>query len=153
MDSLEIQKKLEAKRLITSDGHWLWTGGKFDHGYGFICVEGKVKQVHRVAFQIYKPEETTLSVNCVLHKPPCVTRNCFNPEHLYLGDKKQNALDCVLMGRHSELRKTHCDAGHAFDEENTLRRKDKPGRECRACRKVAKRRYYVTVEQPRRMAA
>jgi hypothetical protein len=34
---------------------------------------------------------------CILHK--CDNRACINPEHLFLGTRKDNAEDCVRKGR------------------------------------------------------
>jgi hypothetical protein len=44
-----------------------------------------------------------------------------------------NEQDKVRHGRHPEASKTHCAQGHPFDETNTARLPDKPGRFRRRC--------------------
>ena len=61
-------------------------------GYGKIGS----KFAHRYAYELY---HGPIGNRHVLHK--CDNRKCVNPEHLYLGDAKQNALD----NRNSGIRK------------------------------------------------
>jgi hypothetical protein len=53
--------------------------------------------IHRVAYRLYKEIDLPNDI-MVLHKFPCTIRNCFNPDHLYLGDQKQNMKDAVEAG-------------------------------------------------------
>jgi hypothetical protein len=55
---------------------------------------------------------------CVLHK--CDNPGCVNPQHLYLGDRKDNARDAVQRGRMKGLfhegfdpRRAGCKNNHA----------------------------------------
>ena len=74
---------------------WLWTGSTVLDGYGVIH-DGKNRGAHRVSWQIHHgPIPNGM---CVLHhcdNPPCV-----RPEHLFLGTKRDNALDSINKGRH-----------------------------------------------------
>jgi hypothetical protein len=77
------------------DECWVWTGGKFDFGYG-ACWDGdRTTQAHRVSWVLahgHLPPKT-----CVLHKcdnPPCV-----NPAHLFLGSRSDNTADMIRKGR------------------------------------------------------
>jgi hypothetical protein len=92
-----VQQRLEFNRKITEDGHWLWLGVTNNHGYGQIRIDGVAFLVHRVAYRLYK-EISLDNAILVLHKPPCTIPNCFNPDHLYLGDHKQNTKDIAAMG-------------------------------------------------------
>lgn len=82
----------------------------------------------------------------VLHT--CDIPKCINPKHLFLGDRRDNMKDMYAKnrgtknapGRHSA--KTHCKQGHPYDKENTLLRKSIPGRECRACKRISRKKYY-----------
>lgn len=61
--------------------------------------------------------------------------------NLAYGTSSDNKLDTVRAGRHRNARKTHCPAGHPYDEANTIRRGG--FRYCRACsaaRKPARKR-------------
>lgn len=92
---MTLQERLMRKTVVT-DACWLWTGCKSD-GHGQICVNYKMIGTHRVSWELFRgpiPEGL-----CVLHK--CDVRNCVNPDHLFLGTKRDNAVDCMNKGRHS----------------------------------------------------
>jgi HNH endonuclease len=89
-----MRKKLE-KYVVNPNGCHVWTGALDKDGYGRI--RGTVKNVpyfvfaHRAAYEEYVgpiPEG-----KLVLHK--CDTPMCINPEHLYIGDSKDNGRDAV----------------------------------------------------------
>lgn len=136
----DLKDRLEKNRLITSDGHWLWLGCISKQGYGLIQTTERLEKVHRLAYRIYKEDIGKAwrggAENLVLHNPPCIIRHCFNPEHLYLGNNKQNAKDCIDAKRHRNSRKTYCAKGHPYNEENTYWRKGKYGRKCKMCMSI-----------------
>ncbi len=78
------------EKVDKSGDCWLWTAAKNSYGYGCFGVDGKLVQPHR--FIMSAPDGV-----CVLHH--CDTPACVNPEHLYFGDRKQNALDRDTRGR------------------------------------------------------
>jgi hypothetical protein len=61
----------------------------------------------------------------------CDTPQCINPDHLFLGTKKENAEDCSRKGRTSGQKKTHCPQGHPYSGENVFL--DNLARKCRIC--------------------
>lgn len=77
---------------------WVWTANTSEDGYGQI-KEGspsrKQFRAHRLSYEMHQkriPEGL-----CVLHKcdnPPCV-----NPEHLFVGTRKDNSDDMEEKGR------------------------------------------------------
>jgi hypothetical protein len=79
---------------------WLWSGETTRGGYGkfTITVGHKVYQqyrVHRLSYYLkFGVFDTTL---CVLHT--CDTRLCINPEHLFLGTRKDNWEDAKIKNR------------------------------------------------------
>jgi hypothetical protein len=75
-------------------GCWLWDGAVFADGYGLVRAEQKSQLAHRVVYKFYvcDPGE-----KCVLHK--CDNRSCVNPDHLWLGTKKDNNVDRFRKGR------------------------------------------------------
>ncbi len=83
------------RRVNKTEGCWLWTGAPANVGYGAVYFEGRDQSTHRVSWQLaYGPIPDGL---CVLHK--CDIRLCVNPEHLFLGTKKDNTQDMMQKGR------------------------------------------------------
>lgn len=120
---------------------WLWTGSTGANGYGQIGV-GSVLDgtrglatTHRVA---YEAMVGVIPDGMVLDHL-CRVRLCANPDHLepvtFVENVKRGE-----AGRHGfNSRKTHCPAGHPYDEANThISRAGK--RQCRACSRA---RYHA----------
>lgn len=90
---MTIREIFEGYTLKT-DGNgkcWIWEGNVGNHGYGRINLLGNNILTHRFSYELYQglvPDD-----KCVLHK--CHNRLCVNPEHLYLGDAKDNARDWI----------------------------------------------------------
>lgn len=75
---------------------WNWTACKRGKaGYGAINVNGKVKDAHRLSYELHKGEIPEGLM--VLHT--CDNRLCVNPEHLFLGTAKDNWHDGFNKGR------------------------------------------------------
>lgn len=114
-------------RVDQSDGCWEWTGSRNQKGYGQATLNGRRTGAHRVA---WLRSGRTIPDGLQLDHL-CRNRACVNPDHLEVVDNRTN----VLRGRTlpaRNIQKTHCIRGHAYSEENTLRRKD-GSRVCRMC--------------------
>jgi hypothetical protein len=78
------------------DDCWPWTGAISKNGYGSLKIDGKAHTASRLAYELDRGPPPS---NCmVLHT--CDNRACCNPNHLYLGDVKQNSRDMMERGRH-----------------------------------------------------
>lgn len=82
--------------LVDKSGDcWLWTLGVIGFGYGSLTYQGKAARAHRLAY--------TLGVGAipkgmqVLHK--CDNPLCCNPDHLFLGNHKDNINDRIEKDR------------------------------------------------------
>src|SRR6266536_1594246 len=81
-------------------GCWEWQGSKDARGYGKISINGTYWRTNRYSYQYYKGEIGRLNV---LHK--CDNPACCNPEHLFIGNQSENAIDMLNKGR-SRVAKT-----------------------------------------------
>jgi hypothetical protein len=65
-------------------------------------------------------------------------------DNLEYSTKSVNMLDQVKHGVHNMARKTHCPAGHEYNDENTYVIPSRPNaRYCRPCLRAHHRRYYA----------
>lgn len=79
-------------------GCWNWTASLTHTGYGRIRESGlnsRTLSAHRVSYLLYKGSIQNNLL--VLHR--CDNRKCVNPEHLFLGTSKDNAIDRERKGR------------------------------------------------------
>lgn len=122
-----------------NSGCWLWTAAISTNGYGLLSTtRSRQVRAHRFAYEsMHGPIPDGLYI---CHR--CDTPSCVNPDHLFLGTPRDNLNDAKSKGRYasqSTIRRqaTHCARGHGFTPENTLWRKDAPGRRgCRACKRI-----------------
>ena len=124
-----------------STGCWEWSGGCTADGYGELRWDGRVEYAHRIAYRVFVGD---IPSNCELDHL-CRVRHCVNPAHLEAVTHAENCRRGDHRTGHWNLRKTHCPAGHPYDEKNT-RRKPGGARACRACEREARRRRSVCLD-------
>ncbi len=104
--NLSVDKKIQRlsssfeSKVIKKEGCWDWIGGEkhTNNGYLRIRFDGKKILAHRASWIINKGEIN--NEDLVLHT--CDNRRCTNPEHLYLGNRKQNDHDRVSRNRQAK---------------------------------------------------
>lgn len=99
-----------------ANGCWLWTGATRYWGYGCIWDHGKIRQAHRVSWELAGRELPPPHL-CIDHM--CRTPACVNPDHLRVVTYKQNATQNNVSPFARNAQKTHCKHGHEFTPENT----------------------------------
>lgn len=87
------------RRIDKTDSCWLWKASKTAAGYANITTYKNGRAFmgigSRVSWELFRgpiPEGL-----CVLHT--CDIRHCVNPEHLFLGTKRDNSDDMIRKGR------------------------------------------------------
>jgi hypothetical protein len=88
-----IARLMERVEYDTNGGCWLWPGSS-RRGYGEMRFGAEHLGVHRASFSVFKGG---LPGGFVCHH--CDVRQCFNPDHLFLGDPSTNRLDMIAKGR------------------------------------------------------
>jgi hypothetical protein len=80
---------------------WEWIGSLQLSGYGNSYNGSSVETAHRVSYKIHYGEITKgLDVMHI-----CDNRKCVNPNHIKLGTRKDNMLDCRNKGRINGFKK------------------------------------------------
>ncbi len=119
------------EKFVVGDDCWEWTAGKTIEGYGLFYYEDRKQCAHRVAYELtVGPIPEGLHLDHLCRNPACV-----NPDHLEPVTNKVNA-QRGLWGM-----RTHCPAGHEYDEANTYRTAARGHRQCRKCKADAVRRW------------
>lgn len=147
-----MKRIIDHKHVQKTDGCWIWNGPLNVKGYGQVSYRDNGRQrtmgAHKMAF--IQEVGPVPDGRLVCHS--CDTRNCVNPEHLWIGTHKQNMDDMKRKGRSSgkknaaKIAQTHCKRGHEYTPENTgiknpgLKRKH-GRRYCIICRRLTSNRY------------
>lgn len=90
-----MQDAFEQRTNKIATGCIEWIGPLHETGYGIFTYKRKQQLAHRAAYAIYKGSFAPDA--CVLHR--CDNRPCVNPDHLFLGDRGDNARDMASKGR------------------------------------------------------
>lgn len=74
---------------------WNWVGSKCFYGYGQLSIQGKPKRANRISYEMHKGEIPIHMFVC--HS--CDNPSCVNPDHLWLGNQKDNMKDMKKKNR------------------------------------------------------
>lgn len=98
---LEKIDKNSSNKFYRGTRCWLWTGAVNFAGYGKLRVKGQIVSAHRYSLEVHLgrklPPEQMACHHC--DNPPCC-----NPDHLFVGSAKDNAIDMVQKRRDSYAR-------------------------------------------------
>lgn len=83
------------KKVEKTNDCWLWIAGKYPDGYGVFWNGTTYDGAHRISWELHYGEIPKGMLVChTCDNPPCV-----NPEHLWIGTKKDNNNDRTKKGR------------------------------------------------------
>ena len=89
---------------FNDDCCWFWIGASKGNGYGSFVYKGKAEQAHRVSYKLFI--QNVIPNNCdICHT--CDNRMCVNPDHLFVGTRKDNMVDMKSKGRGSGGSRKH----------------------------------------------
>jgi hypothetical protein len=131
------ERFLNKVKVGDSEECWEWQASKRS-GYGAFKYSGRVMGAHVVSWELFNKEKVPVGM-CVCHKcdnPPCV-----NPNHLFLGTKKDNAIDMVSKGRNFAPTKEICCNGHDLIDGNIRYNKKGNRIGCLTCQRDLNREY------------
>lgn len=133
-----------------NSGCWLWTAGLGGSGYGALRY-GTPTRAHRVSYMVFVGPITDGLFVC--HR--CDTPLCVNPDHLFLGTAKDNAVDAMRKGRLCHQHQTHCANGHERTPENVhvFQRKRSTVTLCKICCRVNATKSQRKMRARKRLAA
>ena len=114
-DASKVLSQLE-RHTRKTESCWLWTGGQNGHGYGSIWINGKGYGVHRISAWLFLDLDLNDRGQLALHKDECPNKNCWNPDHLYVGTGSDNEADWIrVKGYPKQPMKLHCKRGHSLE--------------------------------------
>lgn len=104
---------------------WVGAGAKTKHGYGRINVDGRMRQVTHIAWELThgNPPPAELVMRHICDNPLCV-----NPRHLLLGTRSDSIVNAIARGRFKfnltpEGRYLNLQEGRRFSDEFNPARK------------------------------
>lgn len=98
--ALNVIDRLNDKTIKCQEtGCWLYTGSNDGYGrYGKARFGGVKVAVHRISAHLFLGLDLTDDRLRALHKPICPNKNCWNPDHLYVGTDRDNSRDMINAG-------------------------------------------------------
>lgn len=146
--SASVVDRLWRQTTVLDSGCLRWDGAKTNDGYGLIGWNGKLWFVHRVAYQIFCGEiDADKEIDHVSARG-CVSRACWNHEHLEVVTHRENCLRGDTLGA-IHAAKTHCPQGHPYSEPNLYIEPKSGGRRCRKCDYAKNRRRRERIKASR----
>ena len=118
---------------------WTWTGGHNPQGYGRFTLGGR--DGRRVLAHVFAYEHFhgSIPVDLELDHWVCDNPACVNPSHLRPTTRRENTLRSNYSKGAINRSKTHCPAGHPYDEGVVNNRGQ---RICYPCKREASKRAY-----------
>lgn len=116
------------RKIIVTDGCWLYNGYIAQSGYGQFAIKGRSKFTHRIMWELVGRDiDLTKRLDHL-----CRVRNCVNPAHLEQVTARTNTVRGISVPA-INANKTHCVRGHELSGDNLYVRKASQKRNCKRC--------------------
>lgn len=131
-----------ATKIKVVDGHWLWVGGSWCHGYPYFHHAGQNRRAHRFVYEFHRgpiPRGLVLDHRCK-YKKRCVNPDCLVP----CTQRENNARSTSPSARYGRL--TRCRRGlHKLSGTNVRMKPLRGGfvRVCRVCESASRHSRYM----------
>jgi len=127
----EVLKRIKDKTFYDGDC-WRYTGKHVGSGYGSITYRNKTIRLNRFIAYVYHglPDPTIahlVTYDKACHKPECRFKDCWNPDHIYVGTSQQNVQDQINAGTF-HYGTDNVNGGKNFDEDKWRESKQKQGK-------------------------
>jgi len=135
---------LENISVNDQTGCWDWIGSCQPSGYGQLNLQredgaARPELAHRISYRVFRgPIPTNINRPTIDHL--CRNRKCVNPEHLETVSNRENILRGTAPSA-MYARRTHCNYGHEYTENNLARRSNRRVRECKICKSNSQKKY------------
>lgn len=87
---------LDRVKINEETGCWEWQMCLTERGYGRPGINGKAVRANRLSYEIFVGSIPKGKYVC----HDCDVPSCVNPNHLWIGSPRENAMDMIKKGRH-----------------------------------------------------
>lgn len=142
-----ILRRIKRRTIIDPETNcWRYYGSR-SYGYGVIRFRGKPHEgVHRISAMIHHGYDLGDTINQINHKTICPYRDCWNPDHIYVGNQSQNTQDQkelrTLGNKSIRITSSICKMGHELTGDNLIIDPRSGKRRCRTCKNKIWRNFY-----------
>lgn len=77
---------------------WIYPFGKNKEGYGQRKIMGKQLGMHRIVAHVFHGLDINNPDQLACHINECQSKSCFNPDHIYVGNRGGNLVDAYIKG-------------------------------------------------------
>lgn len=107
LDKAKILARLKAKTVYQGQC-WIYRDNGEPGIYKQLGINGHHYRINRLSLFIFKNLDLVNGDIQANHIRECSNKDCWNPEHLYIGTQKDNVADILALGHHKEQKKICC---------------------------------------------